>query len=169
MSQFRREMEELSNEYLFKSYSPVGYDHVVERHMDISVKGLKKRLAPMPFDIDGEIKSMSRFYEGTNMAAICEMIYKCVCANEKEIREYLASSMGVKARDFYVDLHTPIGEGIVKGTDETTLFQMSRICVVVGHANKNGRMLEVYSAYPVLDCDEIDEAYDAIVEWQSHK
>lgn len=163
MSQIRREIEEISNEYLFKTYSPIGTKHIVERHMEINLKGLQKRLASVTFDRYGDNQSMSRFFANAAFKDVCEMIYDCLNANEKYLRIFLSGSVGERATEFFFDFSSPIGEGIVKGLDENKLHKMSRICVAVGHSNKKGRKLEIISAYPVFDADEID-AIDVLLD-----
>ena len=162
MGQIRREIEETGNAYLFKAYNPVGTSHVIERHMEISRRGLEKRLAKVDFDRYGCSQSMSRFLGHIPFGDICGMVCKCLGANEKHLRVYLAGSAGRGLMDFYLDFPSPIGEGLVKGLDGT-LHKMSRICVVVGHSGREGRKLEVISAYPVFGIDEID-AIDELLE-----
>ncbi len=167
MGQIKREMEEILNVYLFRTYNPVGYEHIAERHMEINLKDLQKRLSKIPFDKYGDIQSMSRFLKGMSMEQVCTMIYGCMSANEKNIRTFLSGNTVGKARDYYMDFPHPIGEGIVKGTDECSFFEMSRLCVIVGHSDNDERKMEIISAYPVFAYDEIDDVIDAVEEWQS--
>lgn len=164
MRQFIRETEDCTNKYLFQSYHRVGYEHLLERHLDIPVKVLQKRLAPIPFDA-GNIQHMTRFNKGTTVEEVLEMIRDCLLANEEEIMKHLKRKS--VAKEFTLCFDHKIGEGLVKGADPKKLISMSGIGIAVGPSDHNGRLFEIISVYCIPNIDEIDDCWDAIEEWQS--
>lgn len=161
--QFRRECEELLNRELFKVYHPVGYSHIMDRHVNVSSKDLWMRLRPIPFTWE-ELNIMSRFFEGTFTENIFQMIHETLLCNEKEVLGHLKTK--AVAEVFVMDFEKPIGEALVKGADRNNLIPMSRLRISIGRSDTDGRLFEVISAYPVPNMDEIDMCWDAIEEWQ---
>lgn len=67
---------------------------------------------------------------------------------------------------FELDFDAPIGEGMAKGADRNEIIPMSRLRIVVGPSNIDGRLFEVISSFPVPNLDEVDICWDAIESWQ---
>lgn len=162
MDQILREFQDITTPELFRTYHPTGYSHLMERHINKSLKDLKARLRKIPFNPDGDLTIMSRFNEDIDEQKALDMAYQCLLANENEIRKW-AKKITPK-KDFIFEFPTPIGDGIVKGSDWNKTHKFSAICVVLGPSNRDGRLFEIISIYPTPGFEEIDEVWEA-VQW----
>ena len=159
-NQFLREAEEYRNPYIFMGMDPKRYNHIWGRHMKKRDKQLKARLEPIEYAEEDDIIAMSCFNQDITKEQLCSMIADTLVHEAKSICKHL-KNMGAASECFHKDFPYPIGMGIVKGLEDKVL-PMSRMRVVVGHSNKEGRLFRVITAYPVFDWDETDVAYEAL-------
>lgn len=164
--QFEREIGEVANKYLFQSYHKAGYQHIEYMHMGIFARNLRKRLERVKFNRYGNNQIASRFLETLSWDDVCQMLSDCLMENIDSLEKEFQKGGDVKfvaVKNF----DAQIGEAYVKGLDQHTFYPQSRLTVVVGRSDIDGRLFKIMSAYPDFNFDEqsnIDDEFDALEE-----
>lgn len=138
------------------------YSHLFDRHLSTVTDIYLKTRLKYAEDEEGNIVSRTRFKDGETK--IIERIIECIKENLEEIDKFANTNSDGKL-NLVKDYTEPIGEGFVKNANPDTLFQTSRLEVVMIKTEKYDIPFKIITAFPTFSIDEVDDVWDAIDEW----
>lgn len=151
--QLQQEIEEICDKALFYTYHSSSLN---EQHILVDTNALRQKLRLLPVYGD-EMCMYSRFFGCAD--DVLPLIQTCIQGNLQYLEKWNSCNTALV---LHTDFPEPIGTGIVKGTDWNTLFQMSRIRVIMEKSKTPERSFRIVTAYPVPNMNEMNEIWDAM-------
>nr|WP_303181814.1 RNase A-like domain-containing protein [Lachnoclostridium phocaeense] len=164
-TQLMREIEDVAIPELLLAYHGER-QHMLTRHMDVSLIELRNRLRHIHVEKD-EIMKASRFLSNS-LAEVCTYVHTCLLQNQAKVEKWMRTGRLGKL-DISCTFDHPVGECIALNTNWKDTFQESQLVVVLGESDIPGRIFQILTAYPEATPDEIDLIYDAMDQWLLHR